>query len=79
MIPLNSIQPGKEGIISQIYMSDILYKRLEVLGIRIGNKIKGITTHPFGGPVVIEVDRTQISIGKGIAKKIFIDDFKEKI
>ncbi|NKQ38364.1 MAG: ferrous iron transport protein A [Methanosarcinales archaeon] len=73
MIPLNDMKPETESIISKITIDEIIYRRLEMLGIRIGNKIKNVTSQPFGGPIVIEVNRTQISIGTGIAEKIFVE------
>ncbi|PIU83229.1 MAG: ferrous iron transport protein A [Elusimicrobia bacterium CG06_land_8_20_14_3_00_38_11] len=48
-------------------------KKLESLGLRLGVKIKKLSSSVFGGPVVIRAGRTNIAIGKGIASKIFVE------
>jgi ferrous iron transport protein A len=48
-------------------------KRFESVGIRKGRRMRKIACQPFGGPVVIEVDGSKISIGRGIASKIEVE------
>ena len=48
-------------------------KRFESLGIRKGKRIRKIATQPFGGPVVIEVNGSKISLGHNIAAKIEVE------
>lgn len=48
-------------------------KRFESVGIRKGRRMRKITCQPFGGPVVIEVDGSKISLGRGIASKIEVE------
>jgi ferrous iron transport protein A len=48
-------------------------KKFESLGIRRGRKLRKIACQPFGGPVVIEVDGSKISLGRGIASKIEVE------
>jgi ferrous iron transport protein A len=48
-------------------------KRFEAMGIRKGRCIRKIATHPFGGPVVIEVNGSKISLGQNIAAKIEVE------
>jgi ferrous iron transport protein A len=50
-----------------------LEKRFESMGIRKGRKVRKIVCQPFGGPVVIEVDGSKISLGRGIASKIGVE------
>ncbi len=45
-------------------------KRFESMGIRKGRHIRKIASQPFGGPVVIEVNGSKISLGRNIAAKI---------
>ncbi len=51
-------------------------KRFDSLGIRRGRKLRKIACQPFGGPVVIEVDGSKISLGRGIASKIEVEVVK---
>jgi len=48
-------------------------KRFESMGIRKGIHIRKIATQPFGGPVVIEVNGSKISLGRNIAAKIEVE------
>jgi len=48
-------------------------KKFESLGIRKGRCIRKIACQPFGGPVVIEVNGSKISLGRNIAAKIEVE------
>ena len=48
-------------------------KRFESMGIRKGRHIRKIASQPFGGPVVIEVNGSKISLGRNIAAKIEVE------
>jgi ferrous iron transport protein A len=48
-------------------------KKFESFGIRKGRKVRKIASQPFGGPVVIEIDGSKISLGRKIASKIEVE------
>ena len=48
-------------------------KRFESMGIRKGRHIRKIASQPFGGPLVIEVNGSKISLGRNIAAKIEVE------
>ena len=48
-------------------------KKFESFGIRKGRRMRKIACQPFGGPVVIEVDGSKISLGRGLAAKIEVE------
>ncbi len=48
-------------------------KRFESMGIRKGKRIRKIASQPFGGPVVIEVNGSKMSLGRNIAAKIEVE------
>ncbi len=48
-------------------------KRFESVGIRKGRRLRKIVCQPFGGPVVVEVDGSKISLGRGIASRIGVE------
>ena len=43
------------------------------MGIREGKEIKMMTKQPIQGPVVVSVDRSNTSIGLGLASKIVVE------
>ena len=45
---------------------------LKHLGLQVGKELLVITRQPFG-PVVIEIDETEIAIGRGMAGKICVE------
>ncbi len=51
----------------------VMEKKFESIGIRKGRRIRKITCQPFGGPIVVEVDGSKISLGRGIASKIEVE------
>jgi len=55
------------------YVTDGMAKKFESIGIRKGRRIRKIACQPFGGPVVVEVDGSKISLGRGIASKIEVE------
>ncbi len=54
-------------------VAGVMEKKFESIGIRKGRRIRKITCQPFGGPVVVEVDGSKISLGRGIASKIEVE------
>lgn len=73
LISLTQMQPGQSGRVAQIQGGFGLVNRLNGLGIIPGKRISKITSMLAQGPVTIEVDRVQIAIGFGMARKIIIE------
>ena len=48
-------------------------RRLETMGIRRGTKVTMISSHFWGGPVTVMVDKAKVAIGHGMAKKILVE------
>ena len=72
-ITLNKMQPGQSGRVAQIEGGHGMVNRLSALGIMPGKKITKISSMLMRGPVTIEVDRVQVAIGFGMAKRIIIE------
>jgi len=47
---------------------------MRTMGIREGKNITLISRHPMGGPCVIEVGNMKVTIGRGMASKIIVED-----
>jgi ferrous iron transport protein A len=50
-----------------------LERRLRNMGIREGKSLKLVAIHPFKGPIVVEVDGREITVGRGIAQRIMVE------
>lgn len=50
------------------------HKRLLSMGVGPGANVEMISVHPLHGPVVIKVEGSQMAIGRGLAKKVMVDE-----
>ena len=71
-ITLVRMQTGQSGIVVQIQGGYGLVNRLSALGIRPGKRITKIGSMLMRGPVTIQVDRAQVAIGFGMARRVII-------
>jgi len=74
-ITLINLKSGEKAIIKRLEGGDTFRKKLASLNIRVGKIIRKITEQPFDGPVVIEIDNTEATIGMNMAKKIIVEPF----
>ena len=72
-ITLDQMQSGQRGTVVQVQGGQGLEKRLSALGIRPGKMIAKLSSMFMRGPVTVRVDRVQIAIGFGMAKKITVE------
>ena len=73
LISLTQMQPGRSGTVVQMQGGHGLVDRLNALGIMPGKRITKISSMIARGPVTIEVDRAQVAIGFGMAKRIIVE------
>jgi ferrous iron transport protein A len=71
-MPLSHMRPGQGGVIVEIQGGFGLINRLNALGILPGKRVRKISAMVARGPVTIEVDRVQVAIGFGMAKRIIV-------
>ena len=76
--PLAGMDVNQEGIIYRLEGGAGFRSRLQALNIRIGKQIKKISTTPFRGPIVVEVDRSRVAIGYGMAQKVMVEIIDQK-
>lgn len=72
-ITIRQMGAGQSGKVVQILGGHGLAKRLYSLGIRPGKRITKVSAMFMRGPVTIQVDRTQVAIGFGMAGKIVVE------
>lgn len=71
---LIEMRPGDEGIVVDIKGGYGFLRRLEYLGVRVGVKIKKVSSQFLRGPVIIQVGNTQVALGYGMASKILLKE-----
>jgi Fe2+ transport system protein FeoA len=72
-ISLLNLENHQKAKISNIEGGHYFKKRLDCMGIRMGRDIRIISKQPFKGPLTIEVCGFMITIGRGMAQKIFVE------
>ena len=70
---LDRLGKERKGIVKRLEGGYGFQRKISSLGIRIGKRIKIISSQPFRGPLVVEVDSMRIAIGGGMANKIIIE------
>lgn len=65
----------EEGIVKKI--EEGFKPKIAGMGIRVGKKVRMATRQPINGPVVIEMERANTSLGLGLADKIIVDVGKQ--
>jgi len=70
---LTELKANEYGIIREILGGASLTNRLGALGIIPGQKITKISSMFSKGPVTVQVNRSQIALGFGMASKILVD------
>ena len=73
VVPLTAMRPGQRGLIVEVKGGRRLGERLAALGVRPGKKVTKVSSMLLGGPVTVEVDRSQIAIGHHMAGRILVD------
>ena len=72
-LPLIRMHPGQSGTVVQIQGGHGLVNRLSAMGVRPGKKITKVSSMLMRGPVTVQVDRFQVAIGFGMAKRIIVE------
>ena len=85
-IPLAHLKKGKTGRIIDIHSGHHgghhmehhgmhgLQRRLNVLGIREGQIVRVDSKQPLMGPLTISIGNSQLTLGRGIAHKIIVEE-----
>jgi len=73
LISLDRIPLKTTVSIQQINGGYGLIQKLQVMGIRKGQQVKMVSKQPFRGPITIKVQGREITLGRGMAKKILVE------
>jgi ferrous iron transport protein A len=63
---------GESGVVIKVNGGQGLVNRLASLGIRPGRRITKVSAMFLHGPITVEVDRVQLAIGYGMARRIIV-------
>ena len=69
---LTELSPGEQGTVVAVHGGRGIQARLRNLGLVKGQTLRKLSALAWGGPVVVEVKRTQVAIGRGMAAKILV-------
>ena len=67
---LINLRPGEWGKVLAIGGGRGIRQKLSLRGIQEGSKIRMISSYP--GPVIIEINRNMVALGRGMAGKIMV-------
>jgi len=70
---LLNLSVKQKAKITMIYGGHGLQHRLDSMGIRTGKEIKVISKQPFRGPLTVEIRGCQMTLGRGMARKIMVE------
>lgn len=70
---LLDLEPGMCGTVTGFAGTPGFIRKLRTIGIREGKALTVIARHPLGGPVVIEVDGREVTLGRGMARRVIMD------
>jgi ferrous iron transport protein A len=70
--PLTELKLGEEGTIVAVQGGRGMQVRLRNMGLVEGQVIRKVSALAWGGPVVVVVKRTQVAIGRGMARRILV-------
>jgi len=75
-ISLLMLEPRQSGRIKRLEGGATFQEKLSRMNIREGKTIKKMAAQPFSGPVVVKVGNSRISLGRGMAMKIFVEPMR---
>lgn len=69
---LASLKQGEKAMIAALHGGGSFEHRLRSMGLKEGKLLRVVAKHHFAGPLVVEVERRHITIGRGMARKIVV-------
>ncbi|WAC05541.1 MAG: FeoA family protein [Methanoregula sp.] len=72
-IPICDLQEGVTATVRELQGGLVFQRQMRTMGIREEKTIRIVTRHPFGGPVVVEIDGKMTTLGHGIASRILVE------
>lgn len=74
IIPLTQFSSTKKGKITSIEGGHGLQRKLRVMGLREGQIVRIVSKQPFKGPLTISTGNNHMTLGRGMANKIIVEE-----
>lgn len=74
MRSLVDLKKGDEATIKKLEGGKQFQKQARTMGLKEEGRIRVIAIEPFGGPIVIKTHNTTITLGRGKAEKIIVEE-----
>lgn len=72
--PITSLETGTTTVVLRLEGGYLFKKKMGAIGIREQKTLRLVAKHPFHGPVVVEVDGREITLGRRMAEHIITRD-----
>lgn len=72
VVPLTTLFPGERAKIVALGHGAGRQRHFRTMGLMEGKIVEIVATQPARGPVVLNIEGTQIAIGRGMARRILI-------
>lgn len=69
---LLELKPGMCGTITRFAGTPGFVQKLRTIGIREGKILTVVARHPLGGPVVVEVNGREVTLGRRMAQRVLV-------
>ena len=70
--PLAELVPGEDAEIVALNGGEKFQSRLRAMGLAEGQTVRKLSRIRWGGPIILLVNRAQVAIGHGMARKILV-------
>ena len=70
--PLAELKPGETAEIISLNGGESFQARLRAMGLAEGRTVRKLSRIRWGGPIVVIVNRAQVAVGRGMARKIVV-------
>jgi ferrous iron transport protein A len=70
--PLAELKPGETAEIIALNGGEGFQARLRAMGLAEGRTVRKLSRIRWGGPIVVIVNRAQVAVGRGMARKIVV-------
>jgi len=76
---LLNTKTGSVIVVGKLEGGTNFQQKMATLGIRQGKRIKVVAKEPVGGPLVVKIGNTTVTIGRGMARKINVKESLDEI
>ena len=70
--PVTQLRQGELATVVALNGGCEFKRKLRSVGIKEGKTVRMVASHPFSGPLVVEVDGRQITLRRGMAQRIAV-------